>query len=291
MENTLLRDNSFKIVGKLTNAEVTIGTRKDGAQQFVSTKATVQSNIAGVLNEFEVSFYSNERTMDGAENKLFATYSKLPDLIGKKVEISGFISESRFWSTKNEQLVSAQVLNGKWVKGVADVSADEASYILGGFIAKEVVEKKNKDGEIYRYDLTLAQSNYAGDNLSMYTVHVRPEDREILQGVQTYQAGNTVRVQGDLSFVIEEKVVEEKVGFGKPVLRKFTNVTKGFYITGGSLPITDESSYTSAVARTLIDAYKASDTERMTSAQTANATKTTVASNPAPVTQRQTSLI
>jgi hypothetical protein len=289
-ENKLLRENGFKIVGKLVNAEVTIGTRKDGGQ-FVSTKAIVHSNIAGVLNEFEVSFYSNEKTVDGADNKLFATYSKLPELLNKKIEINGYISESRFWSTKNEQMASAQVLNGKWVKGVVETSADEATYTLGGFVAKEVVDKTNKAGEVYRHDLVIAQSNYGGDNLSMFTVHVKPEDREILQGVKSYQAGNTVKIQGDLSFIVEEKVIEEQVGFGKPVLRKFTNITRGFYITGGSNPISDESSYDQVMIRTLIEAYKAADVERMNNAQNNSTAKTAVVNKPAQVTQRQTSLI
>ena len=293
MENKLFRDNSFKIVGKLTNADLTIGNRKSDGAQFASVKATITSSFNGKVNEYEVSFYANEKTAQGADNKLFATYSALPELVGKKVEISGSISESRFWSSKTEQMASAQVLNGRWVKGVTESSVDEANYVLGGFVANEVTQKTTKDGAVYRYDLTIAQSNYNGDNLSMFTVHVDPEDREILAGVQGYHAGDTVQVQGDLSFVVEEKVVEDKnVGFGKPVLKKFTNITKTFRITGGSNPIHDETSYDNAIIRTLIDAYKASDVERMTEAKnTASAPASRPVNNPAPVTQRQTSLI
>lgn len=293
MENTLLRKNSFKIVGKLVDAEVKLGNRKTDGSGFVSVNAVVHSTIEGVLNEFKVSFLANEKTVNGENNKLYATYNKMPELLNKKIEITGTISESRFWSTKTEQMVSAQILNGKWVKGVVDTTADEANYVLEGFIAKEVTEKTNKEGEIYRHDIVIAQSNYGGDNLSMFTLHVKPGDREILEGVQGYHAGNTVHVEGDLSFTVEEKVIEEKVGFGKPILRKFTNVTKGFYITSGSPVITDETSYSTTVIKTLIEAYKAADVERMTNAQNTSVTKPASVATPKPaqVTQRQTSLL
>lgn len=293
MENKLLRENKFRIVGKLANANVTIGNRKTDGAQFVSVKATITSPAAeGKTHEYEVSFYANEKTVDGANNQLFATYSALPELQGRKIEVVGSIRESRFWSTKNEQMVSAQVLDGKWVKGVTESTSDEATFVLGGFVAQEVVAKTTKDGEIYRHDMILAQSNYNGDNLSMFTVHIDPEDREVLQGVKTYQAGDTVLVQGDLNFLVEERTVEDKsVAFGKPVLKKFTNITRTYRMTSGSAPIQDESTYSAQVARTLIDAYKAADVERMTDAKNSATAAPRAVNNPAPVTQRQTSLL
>ena len=45
MENNLLRDNYFKIVGRLVNADVTIGNRKQDGAHFVSVKATTEEKL------------------------------------------------------------------------------------------------------------------------------------------------------------------------------------------------------------------------------------------------------
>ena len=52
-ENKLLRENSIKIVGRLTDAHVTLGNRKDNGQGYISVDATVVSLINGVSNEFK----------------------------------------------------------------------------------------------------------------------------------------------------------------------------------------------------------------------------------------------
>ena len=64
-ENKLLRENSIKIVGRLTDAHVTLGNRKDNGQGYISVDATVISLINGVSNEFKVNFYTNQLTKDG----------------------------------------------------------------------------------------------------------------------------------------------------------------------------------------------------------------------------------
>ena len=98
-ENKLLRENSIKIVGRLTDAQVTLGNRKDNGQGYISVDATVVSLINGVSNEFKVNFYTNQLTKDGKQSKLYDSYNKLPEMIGKKVEIDGEIRENRYWST------------------------------------------------------------------------------------------------------------------------------------------------------------------------------------------------
>ena len=153
MENTLLNTNTIKIVGKLVDAKVTTGNRKDNGQGYISVDATVCSVINGVENEYKIGFYSNQTTKEGQMNKLYESYSHIPELINRKVEIDGEIRENRYFSNNSGQLVSTHLLSGKFIKGVVETTADVASFKVGGFLVKTLVERLNKKGEVYRYDL------------------------------------------------------------------------------------------------------------------------------------------
>lgn len=292
MENKLFRTNTFKVVGRLLNTDVRTGTLKSNGQEYISVDVTVQSTIGGKNNEFEISLFANKLTKDGKPSQLYTSYSKLPELVNKKVEISGEIRENRYFSSNLNQIISTQQLNGRWVRGVAEVNADEATYELGGFIVKSLVERQNKAGEIYRYDLTIAQSNYAGNGLSMYTLHVDPSRRDILAGVEGYNVGDTVRLNGNLNFTVETVVAASNNdgGFGEPVTRTYTNRQRNFFIEGGSAPVQDDTAYDSVTIKTLIDAYKANDVA-LTAKGSTSTSSAAPAVEDAPVTRRQTSLI
>jgi hypothetical protein len=291
MENKLFRTNTYKVVGRLLNTDVRTGTLKSNGQEYISIDVTVQSTIGGKNNEFEISLFANKLTKDGKPSQLYTSYSKLPELVNKKVEISGDIRENRYFSSNLNQIISTQQLNGRWVRGVADSSADEATYELGGFIVKSLVERQNKAGEVYRYDLTIAQSNYAGNGLSMYTLHVDPSRRDILAGVEGYNVGDTVRLNGSLNFTVETVTAASNNdgGFGEPVTRTYTNRQRSFFIEGGSAPIQDDTAYDNVTIKTLIDAYKANDVAL--TAKGSTSTSAAPAVEDAPVTRRQTSLI
>lgn len=291
MANEFLATNSFKIVGQLLKAEQNLRTDPNTGVQSISVVATIVSTIEGKANEFTVRLFSKALTNDGKPNGLYATYSKMNELEGHKIEVSGSISENRYYSTTSEQMVSAQILNGRWVKGVPATTADEATFTIGGFVIKEVVEKTNKANEIYRYDIAIAQANYNGDNISVFNLNVDPSCVEVLNGVRTYRSGDTVKVVGDLTSVVETKTVEDTTaGFGKKVYNTFTNTYKGYYITFGSNAITGEGQYDGMTIQRLVAAYKAKDTELMAKAKT-SAPSAPVNTTPAPVTQRQTSLL
>lgn len=290
MENKLFRTNTFKVVGRLIKAEVRTGNRKDNGQGYVSVDATVQSTIGGKTNEYEISLFASQMTKDGKPSQLYTSYTKMPELEGKKVEISGEIRENRYFSSNLNQIVSSQQLSGRWVRGVSDTTADVATYELGGFIVKSLVERQNKAGEVYRYDLTIAQSNFAGNGISMFVLHVDPSRRDIISGVEGYNVGDTVRLNGVLAHTVETVVAasNNEGGFGEPVTRTYTNRQKNFFIEGGSAPIADDTAYDSTTIKTLIDAYKANDVALSSSAPASSSSTSTA---DAPVTRRQASLI
>jgi hypothetical protein len=292
MANDLFRQNSFKVVGTLIKADQSLKTNPDNGEQSIAVTATVSSVIEGKTNEFTIKLFSKALTVEGKPNGLYASYSKMNELEGHKVEISGSISENRYYSTTGEQMVSAQVLNGRWVKAVPEATADEATYTLGGFIIKGVTDKVNKSNEIYRYDVAIAQSNYNGDNISVFNLNIDPSNIEVLNGVKGYNIGDTVKLVGDLSSVVETKTVEDSTaGFGKKVYNTFTNTYRGYYITFGSSAIQDETTYDSVTIQRLVAAYKAKDAELMAKAKSGVVASAPANNNPEPVTQRQVNLI
>lgn len=289
-ENKLFRTNSFKVVGTLASAEVKTGVAKSGG--YVSVDAVITAVIDGVNNEYQIGFYASETTKEGKHSKLYDTYVGLPELLNKKVEITGEIRENRYWSTNLGQLISTQLLSGRWVKGVPASTADEGSYEIGGFIGRQITERKNKNDEVYRYDVTVGQSNFNGDGMSIFTLHINPDNREILNGVESYEIGETVKLKGKLAFTVETKTeADPNSGFGEPMMRTYTNRQRNFYIIGGSNPgaISGDEAYTPAVVKQLKEAYDKRDVELQSSAKTEAPTAPVV--NEAPVTRRQTSLL
>lgn len=289
----LLRTNSFKIVGKLISQDLKIANRKDNGAGYISGKAVVVASLGGANNEFEISFFTNQTTKDGKESQLFTSYSKLGDLVGKKVEITGEIRENRFWSSTANQMVSSQQLSGRFVRGVSESTADEGSFEMGGFVVETLKEKLNKKNEVYRYDLTLGQANYGGDCINRYVVHVNPVDIDIVNGVRGYAVGQTVIIRGDLRFIVEQVTTEinNEGGFGAPVTRTYTNKQHNFFITSGSAPIMDvaKGMYPSDVIKTLVSAYKARDVELAGKAKSSSSDD--AGSSDTVVTNRQTSLL
>lgn len=288
-----LRTNSFKVVGRLVSADMRTGNRKSDGAGYISGTATVVSNIEGADNTFEIRFYSGEKTADGKISKLYTSYSKLSDLVGKKIEVTGEIRENRFFSKTSNQMASAQQLSGHFVRGVTETATDEAVFEVGGFVVEELKERTNKDNEVYRYDIAIGQSNYKGDMMSKFVLHVNPVDRPIIEGVKGYHVGDTVRVNGKLNFIVKTVTSESKNegGFGEPVVRTFTNKISNFFISGGSSVIKDATigAYPNDVIRTLVSAYKAHDAEIEATAKASG--ESSVVEDEPKVTSRQASLL
>lgn len=287
----VLRKNEVIIVGKLVAADIKKDFDKNG-KSYISVDATIQSEIKGKTNTFEVNFYAREMTKENQVNKLYTIYSGIEGFLNKKVQVSGELTENRFWSSNAGQLVSAQKINGKFIKGELETTADAATFTIGGFVVKELVEKTNKNNEVYRYDLSIGQANYNNTSMNVFVLHVDPADIEIVRGVKTYQAGMTVQVKGNLCFTSEQvTVVDENSGFGEEISRVYTNKQKNYFITGGSNPIKGEESgqYSMDLIQSLIAAYKQKDVELQSGASAQEAKKP--AEKAAPVTSRQSSLI
>lgn len=284
------KTNNIKIVGRLASCDLKTNRRKDNGQGYISGNVIINSVIGGETKEFEVSFYANELSQTKQPSKLYISYSKLNELVGKKVEITGSLSERRYWSTKTKQLTSLIQLTGRFVRGVSETTEDMATFEVGGFVVSPLVEKTNKEGEIYRYDVQIGQSNYSDNMINLFTFNVKPTDIEIINGLKKmYNVGDTVRLNGEIDHRVTTVTKTEDVGFGSGNTRTFTNRSKQYWVCGGSAVITDpELKYGEALIRDLISAYKARDVEIAAKAEDKPEAETE--EKPA-VTHRQASLI
>lgn len=294
MADTFYRENSFTIVGTLLDAQIKYGNKKSDGAGYISVEALVGAEINGIHCEYPVRFYSNQLKADKTPNKLYESYSKMGSLVGKKVQIDGSLRENRFFSTKTKQLASATQLSGNFVKGVVVTEPDVARFILGGFIVTTLTEKKNKENEIYRYDLGLAQANYAGDKVSLFTLHVDPARTDVVNSIQKlYQAGDTVQFSGSLIFKVEQVTVQDdNAAFGTPVTRTYTNKQNNYFIESGSTVITDNRQYGRPIINSLVNSYKAEGKElEANAANSAAAGDNTEVPASKTISARQASLI
>ena len=110
-------------------------------------------------------------------------------------------------------------------------------------IFKKIFPDINKNEEVYRYTVVLGQSNYKGDSMSLFTLHVHPSDVDVVRGVESYDVGSTIELRGRLDFSVEQNTVTKEQAFGKPITRVYTNRQKNFYIESGSDPIVGEAPY------------------------------------------------
>jgi hypothetical protein len=292
----MLKTNSFHVVGTLIDVVSKKGSFKANGHNYINATATIKSVINGQDNIYKVRFFSSDVKADGTPNKLYSVYEGLEgNYKGHRVEIDGTIRDNRFVG-KDGQMHAGQTLEGKWISAASESKMDEGTWTIGGFVARDIEEKTNKNNEVYRYDFAIGQANYKEDNMSLFTLHIAPGDNVILNGVRKYKVGDTVTLNGRLNFIETTAVVEDKNNaFGEPVTKTFINHNNNFFITSGSNPITDSSDpdkYNNQVIGTLVAAYKASGVEiqqkAASNANSAAAVETNEASKPS---VRQTSLI
>lgn len=285
------KTNNVRIVGTIKGANNLEPKTSAAGEDYVSGTVVVESYVDGVPSLFEIEVYQKRLTKAGTPSVLFDTYVGLKNKIGQKYDISGSLTESRFYDKRNNQLASSYRIAGKWFNPAKITEVDKAEFEVSGFVYKPLTERKNKEGALICYDLEIGQASFNDDKLSIFKFQVDPSNITVLQGIQGhYAVGSTVKFRGNLSCIVEEKTVTEDGGFGVPKVKVYTNTTKRFWITGGDLPIVDGSQYSLADIQKLKAAYGARDIELSAGAQEMVASGMS-AIGTGPVSSRQSSLI
>jgi hypothetical protein len=283
------KQNSFKIVGELVEANLETKTSSRSGKDFISGKIVIKSLINGKQQLTEVELYSNKFKQDGTANKLFETYANLGALLNKRVRVSGELGESRFFSTQNTQLVSTTVNRGRYVAPADTNEKDTADFAFAGYIVKPLYEKNSKDGELLAYEMVIAQANWNNTKPTLIKFAVAKDNKAAVSAIQRlYEKGMTVSVRGGVSVVTEDVAVEEQTAFGQST-RVYHNTYKNYLIQTGSQPL-DKGVYTSQDILELNRAYEDDGLAIETAAKGQATTGKTTTAAPAARTPR-TSLL
>ena len=301
----MYKNNSFEIVGTLTQILESKEGRFSNGNEYISVKALISSTIDNKEHEFTVEFFTNKLTQDKVESKLYHDYANIGSLVNHRVSVSGQLRENRFFSTKGKKVTSNVTLAARFISK-SNTNEDYAKFTLGGFIVRSLEEKKNKNGEIYAYSLELGEANYKEDNMFVFKVLIDPKDphfKEIMDGVKTYKLGDTVELYGNISSELQINTVEAKnVAFGQAPTRVYRNRLFGLYLESGTQPlpavdpITQEANpdkYSKEEISNLANAYKAQSVELERQGNEKLGASLEVAEKPlgSNITENQTSLI
>lgn len=261
----LLNLNKFRMVGTIVEASSTERMNNFSAHNEVTTVVTVKSVIDGKENLFTVTFKASEITSKNQPNKLYSQYQQIEkNFLNRKVEIIGQLSE-QFMFGREDTEISFTKLMGKFISGSNKV--DEATFTLGGVVLSSIEEKRSKKtNEFLGYYFKFGQANYKEDNLYCFSLDIPADDNAILEGIKTYNIGDTATIQGNLrSFqTIETYETMKKVAFGSSQTEQRVNHKRYFYVSGGgnALSKDDPGYYSPETVKRLVAAYKEKQVER-----------------------------
>jgi len=253
-ERNVLKTNEVSIVGTLVDVEGTPRVSREG-EDFISLKLTVKSLIQDEENTdlpareqvTEISLYSKKLKKGTQElNKLYAKYINVPNLLGKRVSISGEIKEDKFFSERNGDMVSFNGVRGRFVQEAKPSEIDKADFSFAGYVRKPLAAKTNRDGEVIHYELQMAQANYNDKMPINVTLSIDKDNEGIISILQEiYLAGVTGLLSGEFlttTSIVEKTVQTDTASFGTPKTQVFTNVYKTLRVSGGNEPIPQEDS-------------------------------------------------
>ncbi|MFW6001971.1 MAG: hypothetical protein ACOCQD_01380 [archaeon] len=248
------RTNKIYIVGTLKEIKDTRTGEKDG-NSWIGGTAIVQSGSEE--NLIEVKYFTSETTVTGKPNKKYQNYLNLENLVGKRVKVNGELSGRAFYNAAQGQLIKFNEVTAGFFNSASENDEDKATFEYSGFVTQELTEKLNEKEELQYYTFSIGQANYNGETMREVQFRISPDRNDIADAVRdAYTVRTTVFIQGVIQHRVTTETREEEVAIGEPIVKTFTNVDKGFYMTGGKQPIVDDSAYTDEQIDKLLASYK-----------------------------------
>lgn len=277
------KKNDVFIIGTLVDVKTDVRTSSDN-KTYISGKVSTKVIVNGVENIIDASIFAYEKTKEGAESKMYKAYLALDGMIGQRVRITGSLGEGSIVDESTGDVRHFNQINARFInKAYTTDTEDKATFDYSGFVTRELYERKDKEDNLLGYRIEVAQANYNDTNCIVVRFDVDKNDIKKADTIAThYLAGSTVEFQGTLGAVttMETKTVE--ADFGDPIVKTFAKTEKTYMIVSGNLPLAedDENAYSANDKKTLVAAYKQTDTERVEKARSSVATETSSA-NPA----------
>ena len=268
--------NKVYVVGTIQEVNTTV--RQSNGRDYINGKIVVKVDNGMGENLVEMKVLSFAKNKDGGDNKMFQTYVKLDGMQGKKVKLTG---EFRDGSMINQTDGKVRHFNEIYLKFVNPARADEpdcATFEYSGFVVKGIYERKNKEDELLGYRIEVAQANYNDTNMQVIRFDIAKDDINIAQAIEaSYEVGSTVSFSGAISYQTHTEQKVQEMAFGDPVVKTYVVSDKMFRITSGTetFDADNPATYTREEIKSLVEAYKQADVDRLTQTTAAEAAPAT----------------
>lgn len=248
--------NHVTITGILKELDITEAKSKEG-KDYVSCKATIkvdqEVNGRVVENEIPVRFYSMKKKTDGSDNGLYPIYVSYRDQftslaacpedhpeLASKVSVSttnptkpnGTIGENIWIDPSSGEARTSFQINGKFLNVPRGDFEQEATFQLTGVVLNKTRETDVNDEETGRLKVKFAVVGYNG-KVEVINL-IAASDNAVNFIESNWEDGDTVNVNGAISFNQSTKTWYEEQGFGEPIKRTKTETRKELIILGGS---------------------------------------------------------
>lgn len=237
----VLKLNRIHVVGTIEEVELKRDVARND-KNYIGGNIVIKSQLGEGDSAREqlttIHLFAFQKTKDGKDNSFYKTYDELEDRIGERVAVDGELEENRFYSDRNNTLISQVRNRGKFINPAKREEEDEATFTFGGYVVKGLTEKLNKDNELIHYEIVLGQADYSGEKPIYITFALDPEREKAVNFIQNnYEVGETVKINGDIEIVHEKVEYTEENAFGEDNTRVFDNYFRSYKITGGSEPL------------------------------------------------------
>lgn len=248
--------NVVEISGILSQLEVEQKKTADG-RNYASAKATIKvdQEIGGkmVENEIPVKLFSMELKSDGKVSKIytgilemrdkFTSLAALPDdekdKASKVVITSGQLKENIWVDPNSGQVRTGFEIDSNFMNAPRQGAEFEPSarFELSGVIMDTQRETDANQEETGRLKVKVAVVGWTGkDGVTRVDVIdlIAASDSAVNFIESNWEKGDTVNINGAISFNQSTKVWYEEQGFGEPIKRTKTQTRKELIILGGS---------------------------------------------------------
>lgn len=248
--------NVVEISGILSQLEVEQKKTADG-RNYASAKATIKvdQEIGGkmVENEIPVKLFSMELKSDGKVSKIytgilemrdkFTSLAALPDdekdKASKVVITSGQLKENIWVDSSSGQVRTGFEIDSNFMNAPRQGAEFEPSarFELSGVIMDTTRETDANQEETGRLKVKVAVVGWTGkDGVTRVDVIdlIAASDSAVNFIESNWEKGDTVNINGAISFNQSTKVWYEEQGFGEPIKRTKTQTRKELIILGGS---------------------------------------------------------
>lgn len=248
--------NVVEISGILSQLEVEQKKTADG-RNYASAKATIKvdQEIGGkmVENEIPVKLFSMELKSDGKVSKIytgilemrdkFTSLAALPDdekdKASKVVITSGQLKENIWVDPNSGQVRTGFEIDSNFMNAPRQGAEFEPSarFELSGVIMDTQRETDANQEETGRLKVKVAVVGWTGkDGVTRVDVIdlIAASDSAVNFIESNWEKGDTVNINGAISFNQLTKVWYEEQGFGEPIKRTKTQTRKELIILGGS---------------------------------------------------------